>query len=96
MLELIVCDIFCKLKFDTTPLSLTVVLHSMSSEKFTSATLGGTAAPVAYSPHQVVLVRCGGSWGTGVVVDARQGVLLTCSHVVRASHGRKGMYIEIS
>ncbi|KAJ4448582.1 hypothetical protein ANN_10601, partial [Periplaneta americana] len=31
----------------------------------------------------VVLVRCGTGWGSGVVVDTRQGIILTCSHVVR-------------
>lgn len=31
----------------------------------------------------VVLVRCGSSWGSGVVLDARSGVVITCSHVVR-------------
>jgi hypothetical protein len=31
----------------------------------------------------VVLVRCGVHWGSGVVVDSRDGIILTCSHVVR-------------
>jgi S1-C subfamily serine protease len=30
----------------------------------------------------VVLVRCGVHWGSGVVVDSRDGIILTCSHVV--------------
>lgn len=31
----------------------------------------------------VVLVRCGATWGSGVAVDSREGIVLTCSHVVR-------------
>jgi len=31
----------------------------------------------------VVLVRCGVHWGSGVVVDSHDGIILTCSHVVR-------------
>jgi hypothetical protein len=31
----------------------------------------------------VVLVRCGVQWGSGVVVDSLDGIVLTCSHVVR-------------
>lgn len=30
----------------------------------------------------VVLVRCGISWGTGILVDKDTGIFLTCSHVV--------------
>lgn len=31
----------------------------------------------------VVLIRCGVNWGSGVAVDSRDGIVLTCSHVVR-------------
>ncbi|XP_067002619.2 peroxisomal leader peptide-processing protease [Anabrus simplex] len=31
----------------------------------------------------VVLVRCGGTWGSGVVLDVDDGIVLTCSHVLR-------------
>ncbi|PNF40608.1 hypothetical protein B7P43_G05927 [Cryptotermes secundus] len=46
--------------------------------------------PADTSPDQlaavdecVVLVRCGVHWGSGVVVGSRDGIVLTCSHVVR-------------
>ncbi|XP_033221373.1 peroxisomal leader peptide-processing protease [Belonocnema kinseyi] len=31
----------------------------------------------------VVTVKCGSSWGTGILVDVKSGTVLTCSHVVR-------------
>lgn len=31
----------------------------------------------------VVLIRCGCTWGSGVVLDARSGIIITCSHVIR-------------
>ncbi|XP_043285199.1 peroxisomal leader peptide-processing protease isoform X2 [Venturia canescens] len=33
--------------------------------------------------QSLVLVRCGGSWGTGIIFDAGTGTIITCSHVVR-------------
>ena len=35
----------------------------------------------------VVLVKCGGTWGTGLIVDQDLGVVLTCGHVVKNSRG---------
>ncbi|KAH9489221.1 Peroxisomal leader peptide-processing protease [Bulinus truncatus] len=32
-----------------------------------------------------VLIRVGGTWGSGVIVDKSFGVILTCSHVIRHS-----------
>ncbi|KAJ9595470.1 hypothetical protein L9F63_013334, partial [Diploptera punctata] len=36
--------------------------------------------------QNLVLVRCGVGWGSGIVIDADKGVILTCSHVVRKAH----------
>ncbi|XP_075216163.1 uncharacterized protein LOC142321728 [Lycorma delicatula] len=33
----------------------------------------------------VVLIRCGCNWGSGVVVNAKLGVIVTCAHVVNYS-----------
>ncbi|KAL1462379.1 hypothetical protein WDU94_014217 [Cyamophila willieti] len=32
--------------------------------------------------RQVVLVRCGVNWGSGVILDTDSGLVLTCAHVV--------------
>ncbi|XP_011334557.2 peroxisomal leader peptide-processing protease isoform X1 [Ooceraea biroi] len=37
----------------------------------------------------IVLVRCGISWGTGILVDKDTGIFLTCSHVVEEAPGRE-------
>lgn len=37
---------------------------------------------IAALDRGVVLVRCGISWGTGILVDKDTGIFLTCSHVV--------------
>ena len=31
----------------------------------------------------VVMVQCGRTWGSGIVVDAKEGLIATCSHVIR-------------
>jgi len=31
----------------------------------------------------VVMVQCGRTWGSGIVMDAKQGLVATCSHVIR-------------
>ena len=31
----------------------------------------------------VVMVHCGTTWGSGIVIDADEGLLVTCSHVIR-------------
>ena len=35
---------------------------------------------------EVVLVKVGQTWGSGVVISPDQGVILTCSHVIKDSH----------
>ena len=35
--------------------------------------------------NQVVLVKCGGGWGSGVVVSSDKSVIVTCGHVVKFS-----------
>uniref|UniRef100_A0A1B6JAH7 Peroxisomal leader peptide-processing protease n=1 Tax=Homalodisca liturata TaxID=320908 RepID=A0A1B6JAH7_9HEMI len=34
----------------------------------------------------VVFVRCQNKWGSGVVIDAASGLILTCSHIVNHAH----------
>lgn len=53
-------------------------------------------SPIAYHENidaaldrGVVLVRCGISWGTGVLVDKDTGTFLTCSHVVAEASERE-------
>ncbi|XP_013404339.1 peroxisomal leader peptide-processing protease [Lingula anatina] len=41
--------------------------------------------------RRVVLVTCGSSWGSGIIVDATNGIVLTCSHVLKGNHARKVM-----
>uniref|UniRef100_A0A8D8L9K9 Peroxisomal leader peptide-processing protease n=1 Tax=Cacopsylla melanoneura TaxID=428564 RepID=A0A8D8L9K9_9HEMI len=37
-------------------------------------------------PSEVVLVRCGIDWGSGVILDAESGTVLTCAHVVSGNN----------
>uniref|UniRef100_A0A8D8X0H3 Peroxisomal leader peptide-processing protease n=1 Tax=Cacopsylla melanoneura TaxID=428564 RepID=A0A8D8X0H3_9HEMI len=37
-------------------------------------------------PSEVVLVRCGIDWGSGVILDAESGLVLTCAHVVSGNN----------
>ena len=45
---------------------------------FTSAEGKG----LSFLPN-VVLVKVGRVWGSGFVIDARKGLILTCSHVIK-------------
>jgi len=43
----------------------------------------------------VVLVYTAGSWGSGVIVNQLQGIVLTCSHVIKsASQGNHSVVTE--
>lgn len=45
-----------------------------------------SAGPSNMQP--IVVVHCGAMWGSGIVVDWREGIVLTCGHVVkRAADG---------
>lgn len=39
----------------------------------------------------MVLIRVGHTWGSGVVIDKAQGLILTCSHVVKDAYKYSGM-----
>ena len=40
---------------------------------------------------QVVMVRVGNTWGSGVIISPTRGVILTCSHVLKGSNHSPGM-----
>ena len=40
----------------------------------------------------VVLVRVGTVWGSGVILDRSEGIIVTCYHVVKNAKRNKGLY----
>ena len=43
----------------------------------------------------VVVVHCGATWGSGIIVDLFQGIILTCGHVVKkASEGKFNLLLS--
>ena len=44
------------------------------------------------SMHAVVLVKVGTVWGSGVMVDRSEGIIITCYHVIKSAKENKGLY----
>ncbi|XP_076450948.1 peroxisomal leader peptide-processing protease-like [Babylonia areolata] len=48
--------------------------------------LTGRLASHGVPSPEVVMIKVGSTWGSGVVVEADTGVILTCSHVIKEAH----------
>ncbi|KAL8558735.1 hypothetical protein ACOMHN_036402 [Nucella lapillus] len=46
----------------------------------------GSAVSQGMCGPEVVMLKVGSTWGSGVVVDADTGIVLTCSHVIKEAH----------
>jgi hypothetical protein len=43
---------------------------------------------------EVVMVKLGPTWGSGVVINKDCNVILTCSHVIKDSHHYPGVVLQ--
>ena len=44
-----------------------------------------------WSRH-IVFLENGNTWGTGLVADGHRGIIITCSHVVRAANSGNNIH----
>ena len=58
-------------------------LASATATTIATTTMTTSPPPPAINLHAITRIRVAGSWGTGVVLDRDQGLVLTCAHVVR-------------
>ncbi|XP_008481562.1 uncharacterized protein LOC103518282 [Diaphorina citri] len=79
LLGIIVCSLF-HTKEEFISFSLGMSLQSI----FEGIVKPPPRAPLFHSDvsRQVVLVRCGNSWGSGIILDTDSGIVLTCQHLL--------------
>ncbi|KAI5745629.1 hypothetical protein M8J76_012915 [Diaphorina citri] len=82
LLGIIICSLF-RTKEEFISFSLGISLQSI----FEGIVKPPPRAPLFHSDvsRQVVLVRCGNSWGSGIILDTDSGIVLTCQHLLTAN-----------
>lgn len=68
--------------YDLVQDSVSLKLHHPNHSKLRSNSDVSIASKVSSA---VVYIQASSSWGSGVIVDHRKGLIITCSHVVHSS-----------